>query len=70
MPIFNVKCVECANEDEVLCKYEELGSQACSECGGEVEKLVSTTNFALKGKDWPGRNIRRENEFKKNTRRD
>lgn len=69
MPLYDMKCNECGECSEVMCKYSELDEQSCPECGSELERVVSTTNFSLKGKDWPGRDIRRTNEFNKKTNR-
>ena len=42
MPIFDTKCIECGHEQEVLVIHDKITKEmvTCSECGGDLEKIV------------------------------
>jgi putative FmdB family regulatory protein len=46
-----MKCVQCNDVTEVICKYEDIPKE-CEKCKGEVRQLISNTNFELKGSGW------------------
>jgi putative FmdB family regulatory protein len=51
MPLYDFRCETCGKTHEVLAKVDEKVS--CPECGGEMEKLVSTGfSFELRGSGW------------------
>lgn len=53
MPIYEYRCPKCSHEFEVLHRKVNAPPPKCPECGHEpVEKLVSVTNFELKGGGW------------------
>ena len=53
MPIYEYKCDKCGKVIEILQKLnEEYPPVHCVKCGGMMNKLVSKTNFKLKGKGW------------------
>lgn len=52
MPVYEYKCSACERVFEVQQKISEPPLKTCSECGGEVRKLVSASAFHLKGGGW------------------
>ena len=52
MPLYEYRCNECKKEFEVLQKITAEPLEKCLYCGGNVEKLISTTSFQLKGSGW------------------
>jgi putative FmdB family regulatory protein len=54
MPLYEYQCKSCHNNFELRQKFSDPPASACPECGGEVEKLISQSGFALKGQGWYG----------------
>ena len=54
MPLYEYQCKSCQNNFELRQKFSDAPASACPECGGEVEKLISQSGFALKGQGWYG----------------
>lgn len=52
MPIYEFKCEKCGKIDEHLMRFSDPNPEACSKCGAAVHKIVSQTNFSLKGSGW------------------
>ncbi len=54
MPIYEYKCTKCGNALEVMAKVNDPAPAKCEKCGAEntFERLVSRTNFQLKGGGW------------------
>ena len=52
MPVYEYKCSACERVFEVQQKISDAPLTICSECGGEVKKLVSASAFHLKGGGW------------------
>uniref|UniRef100_UPI0040570628 FmdB family zinc ribbon protein n=1 Tax=Candidatus Electronema sp. TaxID=2698783 RepID=UPI0040570628 len=52
MPVYEYKCSSCDKVFEVQQKISDPPLTACSECGGEMKKLVSASAFHLKGGGW------------------
>lgn len=60
MALYDVECLDCGNQEEILARIEQLDgegnvtSATCSKCGSEhIKKLISrSTGFQLKGKGW------------------
>lgn len=48
MPVYEVKCVKCDKIDTVLVSTM-TNKIKCPICGEEVEKLISSVNFKIKG---------------------
>ena len=46
MPIFEYKCQDCSQRFEELVLNSKRAAPSCPQCGGEVERLIST--FAAK----------------------
>jgi putative FmdB family regulatory protein len=52
MPIYEFRCASCGAVFEKMMKVSDPAPQ-CAECGhAEVQKLVSTSSFILKGGGW------------------
>ncbi|MBF0457784.1 MAG: zinc ribbon domain-containing protein [Nitrospirae bacterium] len=52
MPVYEYKCDRC---DVILEKVQKITDEPlkeCSECGGPLRKLISSTSFVLKGNGW------------------
>ena len=54
MPLYEYQCKSCNNSFELRQKFSDPPASVCPECGGEVEKLISQSGFALKGQGWYG----------------
>ena len=52
MPLYEYRCNQCNSIFEVLQKITAESLQQCLHCGGNVEKLISSTSFQLKGSGW------------------
>ena len=52
MPVYEYKCSSCEKVLEVQQKISDSPLKVCSECGGELKKLVSASAFHLKGGGW------------------
>ena len=52
MPIYEFRCPQCGHDTELIRKMDEP-LPPCPECGEpEMDKLISTPNFALKDGGW------------------
>jgi putative FmdB family regulatory protein len=49
MPIYEYQCQKCHNIFEVFHKIEEEVNPACPKCLSEASRIISATNFILKG---------------------
>ncbi len=49
MPIYEYQCDHCSEVFEIFHKIDEDCKVACPKCLGPVKKLISATNFVLKG---------------------
>ncbi|MBJ6725097.1 FmdB family zinc ribbon protein [Geomesophilobacter sediminis] len=54
MPLYEYQCKSCENRFEKRQKFSDPAETVCPSCGGEVEKLISQSGFALKGGGWYG----------------
>ena len=52
MPIYEYLCHSCGKKFEVLQKFSDAPLAVHPECGGEVEKLISTSALQFKGSGW------------------
>ena len=52
MPTYEYRCDKCRKNFEVFQKITDNPVETCPECGGKVSKLMSASNFVLKGKGW------------------
>jgi len=49
MPIYEYQCTKCNNIFEVFHRIEEEINPACPKCLGQARKILSASNFILKG---------------------
>ncbi len=49
MPIYEYQCQKCHTIFEVFHKIEKEVNPACPKCLGEAKRIISATNFILKG---------------------
>jgi putative FmdB family regulatory protein len=52
MPIYEYLCQSCGKKFEVLQKFSDEPLLTHPECGGKVDKLVSTSALQFKGSGW------------------
>src|ERR1700679_4319719 len=52
MPIYEYLCQTCGKKFEVLQKFSDEPLLIHPECGGAVEKLISTSALQFKGSGW------------------
>ena len=66
MPIYEYECTHCNEIFEIFHKIDEDCKVSCPKCLGPTKKLISASNFVLKGSgfyvnDYPSKS-RRENK--------
>jgi putative FmdB family regulatory protein len=49
MPIYEYQCHQCHEVFEIFHKIDKNGKVTCPKCLGPAKKLISATNFVLKG---------------------
>ncbi len=53
MPIYEYRCVDCGHQFEEIQRFSDPDPETCPDCGqAGVRRLVSRSNFALKGGGW------------------
>lgn len=52
LPIYEYKCNECGQIFDVLQKLNSERVKECIHCGGNVEKIISSSSFQFKGSGW------------------
>lgn len=52
MPMYEYRCVACECQFELRQKFSDAPASECPQCGGQVEKMISTAAFSLKGDGW------------------
>jgi putative FmdB family regulatory protein len=52
MPIYEYLCQSCGKKFEVLQKFSDEPIETHDECGGKVDKLISTSALQFKGSGW------------------
>jgi len=52
MPIYEYLCRSCGKKFEVLQRFSDAPVLIHEECGGEVDKLISTSALQFKGSGW------------------
>ena len=51
--IYEFRCEDCAHIQELWMKMSDPPPESCPKCGGhKLEKIISSTSFALKGSGW------------------
>jgi putative FmdB family regulatory protein len=52
MPLYEYQCKKCKHRFEQIQKFSDKPVKKCPECGGPVEKLISTSAVQFKGSGW------------------
>jgi len=52
MPLYEYKCKKCGTVFEILQKLSDPPLAVHKKCGGEVDRLISTSAFQFKGSGW------------------
>ncbi len=54
MPVYEYRCDQCRQTEEIMQKIGEDSPEICSKCGARnsLSKVVSATSFQLKGGGW------------------
>ena len=50
MPLYEYECPKCKQVIEIIAKYDTIPK--CPLCGEEMKKIMSESNFHLKGIGW------------------
>ena len=67
MPIYEYRCSACGHHLEALQKMSEAPLRKCPECGkSQLKRLVSASQFRLKGSGWYETDFKNKNETKRN----
>lgn len=52
MPLYEYECAKCGSRTEVIQQVGAGPIEACSDCGGEMKRLLSAPAFQFKGSGW------------------
>ena len=52
MPLYEYQCKKCKHRFEKIQKFSDRPVKKCPECGGPVEKLLSSPAGQFKGSGW------------------
>lgn len=52
MPLYEYRCRKCGNVLEKIQKFSDSPLVKCAECGGKLEKLISSSAIQFKGSGW------------------
>lgn len=52
MPLYEYQCEACGNRFEKIVKFSDPPIETCPECGGTVQKLLSSPAIQFKGSGW------------------
>ena len=67
MPIYEYRCSACGHDLEALQKMTDAPLRKCPECGkSQLKRLVSASQFRLKGSGWYETDFKNKNETKRN----
>ena len=67
MPIYEYRCSACGHHLEALQKMSEGPLRKCPECGkSQLKRLVSASQFRLKGSGWYETDFKNKSETKRN----
>jgi putative FmdB family regulatory protein len=67
MPIYEYRCSACGHHLEALQKMTEAPLRKCPDCGKQrLKRLVSASQFRLKGSGWYETDFKNKDETKRN----
>ncbi len=70
MPTYVYRCLSCEEEFEMILSIAKSDSlQACEVCGSDSKKIITPTNFILKGDDWAGKASRISTQMREKSQR-
>ena len=52
MPIYEYECTKCGCVEEAIQKFSDKPLKKCKQCSGKLHRLISQSNFHLKGTGW------------------
>ena len=52
MPLYEYKCTKCGSAVETIQKVSDSPMKICSQCGGPLNKLISSPAIQFKGTGW------------------
>jgi len=52
MPLYEYKCQSCGEVFEIIQKFSDTPLTVHEKCGGQVERLISTSALMFKGSGW------------------
>ncbi len=52
MPLYEYQCDACAHRFEKIQKFSDPPLEVCPQCGGKVQKLLSSPAIQFKGSGW------------------
>ena len=52
MPLYEYKCAKCGRHIEKIQKFSDPALTTCEECGGKLERLISSPAIQFKGTGW------------------
>lgn len=52
MPIYEYECTKCGAVEEAFQHFSEKPLEACKNCSGNLQKIISHSSFHLKGSGW------------------
>ncbi len=75
MPVYEYQCTECGEIFEVLHKITETYGDGCPKCHGEAKRILSPSNFILKGSgfyvnDYPSKTRKKAESSEKEQSKD
>ena len=52
MPLYEYQCMQCGHHIEKIQKFSDSPLTKCEECGGKLERLISSPAIQFKGSGW------------------
>lgn len=52
MPLYEYRCLKCGVHFEKIQKFSDSPLKTCEECGGKLERLLSSPAIQFKGSGW------------------
>lgn len=65
MPIYEYKCFNCGFITEKLQKINDITNENCQTCNFTMKKIISPSNFKLKGTGWYKTDFKNTKSIKK-----
>lgn len=57
MPVYEFHCSECGLDIERIYDFAQAPAWIRCECGRNARKIISNSNFILRGSGWPGKEL-------------